>query len=170
MFITIELMNRIKEEFVLDWNGIHGYSHWLRVRENGLFLAHHNNAIIEVVELFAVLHDSKRNNDGFDLEHGKRAAELIKSLQGNLIFLKEADFEELLFACEEHSSGLIDATVTVQTCWDADRLDLGRVGIKPESRYLCTSIAKEQEVIEWGYKRSMGIILDTPPNLPGDAA
>ena len=162
MPIINELINMIKQEFILDWNGIHGYSHWMRVRKNGLFLAKKNKANIEIVELFAFLHDLKRNNNGLDPDHGRRAAEFIKSLKGTFIFLKEEDFDELLFACEKHSAGLIKASVTVQTCWDADRLDLGRVGRKPDSQYLCTSIAKEQEVIEWCYKRSLGIILDIP--------
>lgn len=156
MYINNDLINRIKNEFVLDWNGIHGYSHWMRVRENGLVLAKKTKANIEIVELFAILHDSKRNNDGADVEHGKRAADFIRSLKGNLIFLKKKDFELLLFACEKHSDGLIKAPVTIQTCWDADRLDLGRVGIKPDPKYLCTTIAKDQKVIEWGYQRSRG--------------
>ena len=38
--------------------------------------------------------------------------------------------EDLLaYACRHHSGGMIDADITVQACWDADRLDLGRVGI-----------------------------------------
>jgi len=31
---------------------------------------------------------------------------------------------------------------TVATCWDADRLDLGRVDIKPDTRYLFSDEAK----------------------------
>jgi uncharacterized protein len=45
--------------------------------------------------------------------------------------------------------------VTVQTCWDADRLDLGRVGKHPHPRYLCTPAARDREVIEWAYRRSV---------------
>jgi uncharacterized protein len=157
MAIKNDLIKKIKNEFVLDWNGIHGYSHWMRVKENGLFLAKTTKANIEIVELFAILHDSKRDNDGADVEHGRRAADFIKSLKGNLIFLDDKDFDLLLFACEKHSDGLLKAPVTVQTCWDADRLDLGRVGIRPDPRFLCTSIARDQKVIEWGYQRSLGI-------------
>ena len=32
--------------------------------------------------------------------------------------------------------------IKVQTCWDADRLDLGRVGIYPDAQFLCTNTAK----------------------------
>ena len=45
--------------------------------------------------------------------------------------------------------------MTVQTCWDADRLDLGRVGIKPDARYLCTAEAANPEMIAWAYERSI---------------
>jgi len=155
MPVSDNLIDRIKKEFVLDWKGIHGYPHWLRVKENGLFLAETTGANIEIVELFAFLHDSKRSNDGVDADHGRRAAEFIKELKDNLVFLKKEDFDLLLFACERHSDGLTEADITVQTCWDADRLDLGRVCIKPDPKNLCTSIAKTQQVIEWANRRSL---------------
>ncbi|MFM7531655.1 MAG: hypothetical protein ACKO5J_04035, partial [Rubrivivax sp.] len=53
-----------------------------------------------------------------------------------------------------HSSGLTEADVTVQTCWDADRLDLGRVGIRPSPRYLCTPAARQPETIARAYAAS----------------
>ena len=34
--------------------------------------------------------------------------------------------------------------------WDSDRLDLGRVGIKPDPKLLSTERAKHLEVINWG--------------------
>ena len=63
--------------------------------------------------------------------------------------------ELLIEACKYHSDGLIDADITVQTCWDSDRLDLGRVGIKPSSDRLCTEVARRSDVIEEAYKRSI---------------
>jgi hypothetical protein len=44
-----------------------------------------------------------------------------------------------------HSNGAVDADPTIQTCWDADRLDLGRVGIKPPARYLSLEAATHIE-------------------------
>lgn len=41
------------------------------------------------------------------------------------------------------------------TYWDADRLDLGRVGIRPNARYLCTEPAKDPAFITWAYERSL---------------
>jgi uncharacterized protein len=107
-----------------------------------------------VVELFAYLHDSKRRNERTDPGHGARAAEFVRSLQGSLIDLVDEQLELLVYACTYHTDGLTEANVTVQTCWDADRLDLGRVGIRPQVRYLCTPAAKDAQVIQWAFDRS----------------
>jgi hypothetical protein len=58
-------------------------------------------------------------------------------------------------ACSAHSDGLTDADVTVQVCWDADRLDLGRVGIEPSPARLCTQAARDPKMIAWAYRRSV---------------
>lgn len=44
---------------------------------------------------------------------------------------------------------------TVLTCWDADRLDLGRVGIRPHPHRLCTEAARDPVLLEWAYQRSV---------------
>jgi len=45
--------------------------------------------------------------------------------------------------------------VTVQTGWDADRLDLGRVGIVPRPDKLCTAQARDPVLLERAYRRSV---------------
>lgn len=152
--ISKELIRTLRQEFRLDWMGIHGAPHWSRVRENGLRLAGMNGAKPEVVELFAFLHDSRRVDDGADPGHGRRAVGLALSLRGTLVTLSDEDFDLLAYACTHHSSGMTEADITVQTCWDADRLDLGRVGIMPRAIYLCTPAAKDPSFIEWAYLRS----------------
>ena len=62
------------------------------------------------------------------------------------IFIEAATF---------HSDGRLDADVTIMTCWDADRLDLYRVGTRPIPERLCTEPARQPEVIEWAVSRSM---------------
>ncbi len=176
--ISQELIAVIKQGFTLDWRGIHGVPHWARVRENGLRIGKLVGANLAVVELFAFLHDSQRWNDGSDPEHGHRAAEFARALRGSLIHLPDQEFALLTQACRQHSDGLTEADVTVQTCWDADRLDLGRVGKKPKAAYLCTSAAKDPAFIAWAYNRSLGrrppaneprTIYQTNPNLQPDA-
>ena len=147
------LIDLIKSEFKLDWHGIHGVSHWARVRANGLRLAEMTGANPHVVELFAFLHDSKRLDDGYDPMHGSRAAEFAKQLADvSVIQVTDTELDLLMTACEGHSNGLTTGDITVLTCWDADRLDLGRVYIKPEPRFLCTTAAVD--ILEWAYQRS----------------
>jgi uncharacterized protein len=55
----------------------------------------------------------------------------------------------LAFACEEHTNGGVDPDPTVGVCWDADRLNLWRVGIKPDPRFLSTQPARSVERIAW---------------------
>lgn len=152
--IPRELVDRVRSGFALPHDSIHGWAHWARVLENGFRLAADTGAHAEVVELFSLLHDCKRLSDQTDLGHGRRAAEFARSQRGLCILLSDEDFELLAFACEYHTDGLVEANVTVQTCWDADRLDLGRVGILPEPGRLCTAAAKELGVLKWAIRRS----------------
>jgi uncharacterized protein len=151
------LMALLRSQFALDWTGIHGAPHWARVRVNGLLLAEATGARPDVVELFSVLHDARRLNDHRDPLHGRRAAELARSLRGTLVRLDDHAFELLALACIGHSDGMLDAGVTVQTCWDADRLDLGRVGIRPDPAQLCTAAARDPDVIAQAWRRSVRV-------------
>lgn len=152
--LKAELIKVLRREFALDWGGIHGAAHWARVRFNGLRIARDNGARADVVEGFALLHDSQRNSDGTDKFHGARAAAYARRINGELLHLDAAGLELLAYACEYHSDGLIDADVTVQTCWDADRLDLGRVGIRPSPSRLCTTHARDPDFLNAAYYRS----------------
>lgn len=152
--ISTELMDAVRYGFALHLDGIHGQAHWARVHDKGLRLAEQTGADIEIVELFAYLHDSQRLNDGWDREHGARAARFVERLQSPLLALANEKLELLVYAIARHSDGLTEAHVTVQTCWDADRLDLGRIGTRPHPGRLCTATAKDPAVIAWAYRRS----------------
>jgi uncharacterized protein len=152
-----ELLRVIRSQFALDWNGVHGLPHWIRVLENGLRLADATGARREVVELFAWLHDSRRLSDGHDPLHGARAASFAQSLADTVLDVDPAGLALLMAACRGHSDGLMVGDVTVLTCWDADRLDLGRIGIRPDRGRLCTAAAREPGVLEWAFARSRGV-------------
>ncbi len=153
--LSRDLIARVRDEFQLDWRGIHGVPHWTRVRYNGLRLARSTGADPRVVELFAFLHDVRREHDGHDREHGSRAAALARELEGRFFQLDRPAMRLLEIACRDHSDGQTRADPTVQTCWDADRLDLGRVGTRPAPRYLCTEAARAPLMIEEAYRRSV---------------
>ena len=71
---TKAILRAAMNRFELDRDGIHGVAHWGRVRANGFRLAQLTGANVYVVELFALIHDSCRIDDGHDPEHGLRAA------------------------------------------------------------------------------------------------
>lgn len=152
--ISRELIALLKQTFQLNLQGIHGVPHWARVRVNGLLIARQNGANQRVIELFSFLHDVKREADFNDPDHGKRAAEFIHSLGNELLAINTIEKELLMTACADHSKGFVNADITIQTCWDADRLDLGRGGLRPDTKKLCTDIARQPDFFEQAYRRA----------------
>jgi uncharacterized protein len=150
---VIAVLQAVLAECALSPEGIHGVAHWARVLENGLRLGETTGANLTVVRLFAVLHDSRRVNEGTDPDHGLRAAEFAAKLRGQLIRLPDPDFQLLWQACAGHTHQLTHPDVTIQTCWDSDRLDLARVGINPSPAYLSTAPAKLPETLNWAIGR-----------------
>jgi uncharacterized protein len=124
-------------------SSFHGPSHWRRVERNALLLATRTQANVMVVRLFAIFHDSGRINDGWDDGHGARGAEYAKSLRGELYELADDEFNLLHYACMWHTEGTHHDNSTIATCWDADRLDLGRVGVCPDPKRMCTEFGRE---------------------------
>src|SRR5262249_30283969 len=148
------LIQAILEDYALPWDGCHGVAHWARVLENGVRLAGATGANVEVVRLFAVLHASRRGHEGSDPHPGPRAAEVARTLRGRLFELPEPEFRLLHRACSGHTHERTHPDVTIRTCWDADRLDLGRVGVTPHPSRLCTEVARLPETIRWADGRA----------------
>ena len=154
--ITPSLIDHIRQSYRLPWNGLHGWDHWVRVWEIGQRLSALNGTNQIVVALFAFTHDMARENEGSDLEHGPRAARRIRSeLQGTYFKLPTFELGLLTEAVEKHTDGDTVANLTIQTCWDSDRLDLGRAWITPHPDRLCTPEAKDPAMIEWAHRRSV---------------
>ena len=86
-----------------------------------------------------------RLNDNYDPLHGPRGAALARELRGETFDLEDAEMSLLAFACEEHTNGDVSSDPTVGVCWDADRLNLWRVGIRPNLRFLSTEAARSEE-------------------------
>lgn len=155
-FLAEPLAKAIQDQYLLDLDGIHGLRHWIRVWNIGEELSRSTGAKIEVVRYFSFLHDVCREDDGLDLFHGVRSANLIKKvLQPEFLHLPENDLHLLEFAVQRHTFGMRVADITVMTCWDSDRLDLGRVGIIPHPSRLCTDAAKNPEMIRRAYDASI---------------
>ncbi len=148
------LITLLRQHFVLDWRGIHGASHWSRVRRIGLCLAELTGANARVVELFAFLHDSCRRSDGRDPGHGARAASFVETLNGRYFSLSDPELGLLVEACRGHSDGGRHDNPTIATCWDADRLELARLGITPDPQRLCSAAATDPGFYRWAARYS----------------
>jgi len=157
--ISPELISAIRSQYRLSWNGLHGCGHWARVLENGLRLAAETGANPQVVELFAVFHDACRINDDWDPNHGGRGADLAVAFRGKYFELGDTDFIALKYACRLHTDGMTTGDITALTCWDADRLDLGRVGMMPYKDLLCTAAAKRPQLFEWANNRAFNRVI-----------
>jgi len=96
------------------------------------------------------LHDSQRHSDGGDYYHGRRGAEYARSLNTVYFELSAPRIDALCEAIEHHSGGKVHDHATDQTCWDADRLDLGRVSITPSPKFLSQEAVKHiDEAYRW---------------------
>ncbi len=162
---TSAIIDDILKGYALHPRGFHGVTHWARVMENGLKLCEETGANPKIVTLFAIYHDSRRENDGSDWGHGLRGAQLAQLHNGRLFNLQDTEFELLYRACEWHTDGVTDPDISVRTCWDADRLDLGRVGIRPDPKYLCTVAARNSKMIDWAHSRAQS---EFEPRIVGD--
>ena len=121
----------------------HGEVHWRCVTATGLELASSTGGVERaVVFCFGLLHDTRRENEAVDPEHGARAAAFAAELQSQgLLPLDDARFALLIEALRLHSDGRLSDDTTIGTCWDADRLHLPRVSIEPNPAFFSTPAA-----------------------------
>ncbi len=134
------MIEKVKDFALQGWclGECHGISHWERVEKNGLLLAT-EDVNTTVVRLFAYLHDKWRIDNWEDMEHGARAAANLLSLRHTLLSgISDDEFELLYKACALHTVCHKTGNITIDTCFDADRLDLTRVGIIPDPNRMAT--------------------------------
>jgi uncharacterized protein len=125
-------------------NTFHGIAHWSRVWNRGRKLAQDLDVNPAILAWFAYLHDSQRENEDEDPGQGARAADFTLRLraQGLIRQLGQTEFEMLCHAIRFHTDGGTETEPAILACWDADRLDLGRVGIVPDPERLYTAPGK----------------------------
>ena len=134
---------RVLKDTSVEHSSIHGPDHWARVERNGLHVAQKTGADTTIVQLFAVFHDCMRQNDHIDPGHGRRGAEYATQIKNELINIPPDDFDKFYYACEWHTDKIETDDVTIAACWDADRLDLGRVGFILDPLYMNSKPAQE---------------------------
>ncbi len=156
-----------KARFSLGNTTIHGEGHWQKVHENGQEVGKTCGADLEVVSLFAILHDCCRQDDGDDPEHGLRAARFTAEISPQyLTYLSREQLAVLLFAIANHTAAGTTNDPTLGTCLDADRLEYGRDGSKLEAKYMSTDAAKRKvHAINSGGESPLNISLFAESNL-----
>lgn len=138
-----QLLAMLRSQFPLqEINSPHAPDHWERVERYGILLSRRTGADLLVVRLFAIFHDCRRMNDAIDRDHGPRAAELALQMCGDAFELEAWQLGKLVQACREHDNGRTSSDPTVGSCWDADRLDLDRIGIMPKSQFMSTEYGR----------------------------
>jgi uncharacterized protein len=157
---------------------IHGPAHWARVHRFGVLLAEREQlpaAGRVCVEVFAWVHDLAREDDSGSNHHAiEGAASLDRVLPAIFDGLSSEQVETIRAAIRYHSDGMTagrayDAGAfddlawprelvvpTIGCCWDADRLDLPRVGVHPGAQFMSTSAWREVLPLSEQVHRSVG--------------
>src|SRR5947208_1850236 len=99
------LWREVVDQFPLGLDSIHGPGHWKRVEQNGIDVGRECGADLTVVRLFAVFHDSRRQSEFTDHEHGLRGGELAQLYRATHFQLADAPFAVLYYACAWHERG-----------------------------------------------------------------
>lgn len=156
---------------------LHGPEHWRRVADYGRDLAERMNlpaTDVHNVHIFAWTHDLARVSDRSDPEHGVRGAHLFLDIAAHTFPEASAlDRTRIAAAIEHHNTGMtadtavrtghIDIPETddnalidfIGCCWDADRLDLLRLGRFPHPERMsthCWEAVLPNARIEHGYR------------------
>lgn len=126
---------------------VHGVAHWVRVGIYGLTIAEHlckasktakhwesrEGSFEEAVLYACFFHDTARDGEGIELEHGKRAEKAWRIFAENKRFSEStvsSVSQALLFHVAHPSVDPCACDVTICLC-NADRLDRVRLGEKP---------------------------------------
>ena len=137
-----DLINQLQKDSKLFHSPIHGFKHWRTVEKNGLYLAQFNNGDPQIISYFAYFHDCMRINEYIDDGHGIRGGRYALKNK-DLLNLNDDQLDTLYRACAGHTVGKNPSCDTIGCCWDADRLDIRRVGIVPEEQFFYTYEARD---------------------------
>lgn len=137
---------------------LHGPDHWARVSRNAQHILtfsfpHQRMALLRGVKLFALMHDCQRLDEGYDTMHGAHAAAFLRTHFTTICpELSPELIERVAMVCQEHTIRQPwdcyakqdpELQILMAICLDADRLDLTRLRINPNPKFLFTSTGKD---------------------------
>ena len=122
----------------------HGEQHWKAVTYAGMRLCDLvPEADRELVFLFGLFHDTQRISEYADPDHGDRAALVATEMLQDDMRDDPGRLDDLAYAIRFHDRGMVTTEATRSVCWDADRLNLWRVGTEPDPELLSTMEAAD---------------------------
>jgi len=119
---------------------IHGFPHLERVAILSGRLADALGEDVESAVVMGFLHDSARRDDRGGPGHAHDSAVLARRLLGR--FYPDMDADRICDAIERHADGETTADPLTACLWDADRLELKRLGRTIDTDLLSTEAAK----------------------------
>lgn len=143
------------ESFSLPGVSIHGSNHWIDVEHHARPIASETGADETVCRLFAWFHDVARQSEGSDPQHGPRAAAWLESHRDELGQLTEAQWSTLRYVVRDYTKGRTSSNPTIGACWDADRLDLWRLGIEAKPELLSTQNARNWQANRAAFRKDL---------------
>lgn len=140
-----------QQKLQIPIDSIHGYNHWKNVEKIGHYIADRNGADKKIISAFAFLHDIGKTVQFAEPGHGEKSVKIIKEIfKKEYLELNDEQYVKLLEAVSKHDkSDAKSDDITIQTCWDADRLDLPRVYILPDKNLLYTEVGKSEETFDY---------------------
>jgi len=90
-----------------------------------------------------------------DRGHGARGAVYAHLFRNIFLEINDEEFNLLIEACTYHSTRRHSDNITIHTCWDADRLDLGRVFMRPNLQYMRLETGITDNYLNIAIKRSI---------------
>lgn len=134
-----KLIAAVEEESSFKDSHYHGNQHWRCVSLVGSRLAKQENLNPLLPFLFGLFHDSMRENDDRDPDHGERGGQLaLEMYERGLLPISQEMLSKLVYACNNHTSSPATYDPHAGVCYDADRLNLWRVGTQPHKNYIST--------------------------------
>ena len=125
------------------------YLHSTRVEAFGLLLMQAYTFVdADVVKWFAYLHDFTKMK--MSVGHGESAADYIKTIRHTILSdLSDSQIVTLQMACALHMTTRETEDMTINVCFDADRLDIQRHGIATDPQKMATDLGKR--LAKYGY-------------------
>ena len=141
-------LRRLKRFCLGHWDSslgqMHGPEHWERVRVFAHLLSPKDGIDFMVTDAFAYLHDVERHDNLEDPQHGPRAAALVRRIRRTYLrYLNDSQVALLCKACEQHTAAQSTGEYIIDLCFDADRMDLPRVGIIPDPERMATHLGAD---------------------------